>query len=233
MKANGEFWNIAAQKSEAEIDIFGVVGDWGMWEESNSAADFIRNLREVGRVSRLNINIHSEGGSVWDGMAIYRSIRDHKMAANGEKVVHVASLAASIASVIMLAGDRIEVAPEAQVMIHNPWGITLGGEVEHEAAMARLKQAKQQILQVYQRRTGASAEHLSELMDAETWMLGDEIKAAGFADVVKEDKAMKRIAAGPLKLVGHFKNVPPGLIKRGPAPVNPEIAARLAKLGVK
>lgn len=223
----GKFWDIRAQGKEASIDIFGVIGDYGMWEESVSATNFIRELRSLGRVSRLNINLHSEGGSVFDGLAIYRALRDFQ----AEKVVHVSSLAASIATVVMLAGDRIEVAPEASGMIHNPWGMAIGGEAEMQAYAAQLKQAKSQILNIYERRTGADRDHLSDLMDRETWFAsGEELKEAGFADVVKEDKTVSRIAAGPLKLAKFWRHAPESVLKRKPQPLAPEIAARMERL---
>lgn len=228
----GQFWNITAGKSEAEIDIFGLIGDYGFMQESVAAADFVQELRSIGLVSTLNVNLHSEGGSVWDGLAIYNAIREFKVTPGGERVVRVGALAASIASVVMLAGDRIEVAPEAQVMIHNPMGATIGGQSDHELTAKRLGMAKDQILQIYQRRTGSDREHLSDLMDAETWFAGDEIRSAGFADVVTEDTPVVRVAAGPLRLVNQYRNTPPELLKRKPTPLSPEIAARVAKLAI-
>lgn len=224
------FWNITAQGREANIDLFGVIGDLGMWEESNTAGDFIRELRGLGKnISTLNVNIHSEGGSVWDGLAIYRALVDFQ----GEKVVHVSALAASIASVIMLAGDRIEVAPEAIVMIHNPMAIAMGGEKDMLDAVARLKSAKDRILNIYERRTGSDRDQLSDLMDAETWFSGgDEIKAAGFADTIKKDQPKMRVAAGPLKLAAHWRHAPDCVVKRKPQPLSPELAARAQKLGI-
>lgn len=225
-------YDIRVQKSEADIDIFGVIGDVGIFEEGPTAASFISELRSLGRLSRLNINIHSVGGSFWDGMAMYRAIRDLQMAPKGVKVAHVPALAASAATLPMLAADRIEVAPEAGIMIHRPLVGIFGNEEDFEEAIARLKSAKQQLLQVYQRRTGDKIENLTELLNAETWFIGEEAVAAGFADVVKEDVPKARIAALATDLLAKYKNTPAKLLNRGPAPVAPEVAARLKKLGV-
>lgn len=218
-----KFWDIRAANKEADVDIFGTIGDFGLWEESVKATDFVRELRGIGRVNRLNVNIYSGGGSIWDAMAMYRALRDF----SAEKVVHVSALAASAATIIMLAGDRIEVAPEAEVMIHNPWGMAMGGEKDMLDAASRLKGAKEAILGVYTRRTGGDRDHLSDLMDAETWMLGEEIKEAGFADVVKADTPKVRVAAciGDDVMRG-WQNKP----NRKPKPLSPEIAARVDKL---
>jgi ATP-dependent Clp protease, protease subunit len=222
-----KFWNITSQGREAEVDIFGVIGDPGIWEEGTMASNFIRELRGLGKVSRLNVNIHSEGGSVWDGFAMYQALRDFP----AEKVVHVPAMAFSAASYVMLAGDRVEVGPEATVMIHNPWGIAIGDDREMQRASEQLNRAKSNILNVYERRTGQDRDHLSELMDAETWLVGgEEIKEAGFADVVKADQPKVRVAAGPLQLVNHWKRVPESVLKPKAAPVSPEIQQRLEKL---
>jgi len=221
-------WDVRAQGKEAEVDIFGVVGDPGFMGESNTAADFIRAVRGLGKsINRLNINIHSEGGSVFDGLAMYRTLRDWQ----GEKVAKVPSLAASIATVIPLAADSVEVGPETSWMIHNPSIMAWGGEKDLENALVQLRNAKKNILDIYARRTGGDREHLSEMMDAETWYLGDEIKAAGFADTVKKDQAKKRMAAqlSP-ELVAQWRHAPKSLLKPKPSNLNPELAERLKKL---
>jgi ATP-dependent protease ClpP protease subunit len=223
------FWAIHASGKEADIDVFGVIGDPGLWEEGVQATEFIRELRGLGRLNRLNIHIHSEGGSVWDANAMYQAIRDFQ----AERVVHVNAMAFSAASYLMLAGDRTEVGPEAQVMIHNPWGLAVGEEKDMRSAADRLVKAKSSILNIYERRTGQKRDILSDMMDAETWLTGgEEIKAAGFADVIKKDQPKVRVAAGPLRLVNHWKNAPDTVIKRKPQPLPPELEARARKLGV-
>lgn len=223
-----KFWNITAAGREAEVDVFGVIGDMGGWEESTAASEFIRELRGLGKVNRLNINIHSPGGSVWDGLAIYRAIRDFQ----AEKVARVSSLAASAATFPMLAADRVEVAPEAEVMIHDPALLAFAfSEATANAIPARWKQAKEQILNIYERRTGRDREELSDLMSAETWFIGEEAKEAGFADVVMKDTAKVRIAAGPIPdlIQNHWRNRPRQSDKK-PAPLPPALAARMEKV---
>lgn len=222
------FWNITSQGKEASVDLFGVIGDLGFLGESVTAANFVRELRSLGKVNRLNINIHSEGGSVWDGLMIYRALRDFP----AHKVAHVSALSASISSVIMLGADSIEIAPEGEVMIHNPIGGGIGQEKDFAELITRLKAAKNSILDIYERRTGQKRSKLSDLMDAETWMTGEEAKAAGFADVVKVDQPKMRVAAGPLTLSHLWRNAPERVVHRKPAPLSPEIAARMNKLGL-
>lgn len=234
MSSTDHFWTLSAVGKEADLDIFGVVGEIDDDRDTpvdNSAAALIKELRGVGRgVARLNVNIHSIGGSVWDGLAIYRAISDFP----GNKVAHVPALAASIASVIMLAADHVEVAPEATVMIHNPLMGVIGGEQDMADAIVRLKAAKEKILNIYERRTGQDREHLAALMAAETWFSGgEEIKAAGFADTVKKDLPKRRVAAVDTKLAAMWRNAPQNIFDRKPQPVSPEVQARLKNLGLE
>jgi ATP-dependent protease ClpP protease subunit len=226
--SESQCWDLRAQGKEAEIDIFGIVGDPGIMGESNTAADFMRAVRGIGKsVNRLIINIHSPGGSVFDGLAMYRTLRDWQ----GEKIARVQSLAASIATVFPLAADTVEVGPETNWMIHNPEILAMGGEKDIESALAQLRNGKKHILDIYARRTGGDREHLSELMDAETWFVGDEIKAAGFADIVKKDQPKRRLAAQLTpEMVARWRHAPAALLKPKPSTLNPDLAARLAKL---
>ncbi|MGD9644428.1 MAG: ATP-dependent Clp protease proteolytic subunit [Pirellulales bacterium] len=226
------FWDVRAQAREATLDLFGVIGDLSVMQESVTASDCLRALRGLGRsITTLNVNLHSEGGSVADGLAIYRGIRDFA----GEKIVHVTARAWSIASVVMLAGDRIEVAPEATVGIHDPMLLPFKPMNERDMveAAAFLKGSKELILNVYERRTGTAREHLSELMSKTTFFQGgDEIKEAGFADVVKKDLPKLRVAACIDQRFVDCLKVPESIIRPKPAPLAPEIAARVQKLGI-
>lgn len=190
-----KFWTVsaAANGKQATIDVVGEIGRFGAMEESTAAADFMRSLRSLGRVDRLDVMIHSPGGSVWDGLAIYRALREFKATA---KVAHVPSICASIATVVALGCDRVEVAPEATWMIHAP---VLDGTFNSEQDFDRGKQlfvnARDTILDIYERRTGTDRKKLAEMLDATTWLYGRDIVSAGFADAVKEDKPKLRLAA--------------------------------------
>lgn len=228
MSNKTSFWSIRAEGREADIDVFGVIGDISLWEESASASDFIREVRGLGKnIRKLNINIHSEGGSVFDAFAMYQAIR----AFPGEKIAKVPAMAFSAASYLMLAADTVEIGSEAVVMIHNPMAVAIGNHLDMLAAADHLKKAKDLILNVYERRTGGDREHLSELMDAETWFMGgDEAKAAGFADSVMKDPPKKRMAAISEDISRFWRNAPKNLGKPKSPTLKPEIAARLAKL---
>lgn len=227
---NDDFiWNITAQAKEANIDIMGVIGNPDDIEtESVNASNFVRDLRGLGRsVNRLNVTLHSIGGSIRDGMLIYSSLRDFP----GVKVINIPAMAGSIATAIALSGDRINVGPESFWVVHNPRARADGEQKDMLHAADVLGKAKSSILDLYERKTGQDRDTLSDMMDAETWLQGEEIVKAGFADAVMADKPKLRLAAqlSP-NMLARLRNTPAEILKPKPAPVSPEIAARLEKL---
>ena len=128
----------------------------------------------------VEIYINSGGGDVFAGSEIYTALKEYK----GNVTVKVIGLAASAASVIAMAGDKILMSPTAQLMIHNV-STTVGGDYrafEHTAEI--LKSANQSIANAYKQRTGKSDEELKSLMDAETWFNSNSAVEHGFADEV-------------------------------------------------
>ena len=104
------------RKGRGEIYIYEDIGEG--WFGGLTAKAFSDTMREIGDVSALDIYINSPGGSVFDGVAIYNQIKRF----NGEKIIHIDGIAASIASVIAMAGDEIRIASNGMMMIHDPWG---------------------------------------------------------------------------------------------------------------
>ena len=86
---------------------------------------FANELKEIGNVRQINLHIHSPGGDVFDGIAIYNLLKNHP----ANKTVYIDGLAASMASVIAMAGDEVIMPENAMLMIHKPWGIQ-GGDAE-------------------------------------------------------------------------------------------------------
>jgi hypothetical protein len=105
----------------ADISIYDEIGMWGV-----SASAFMRDLRSMGELDEINLSIHSPGGDVLDGWAIYNALKNNK----AKVTARVEGLAASMASVILMAADEIEIPENAYVMIHNPWGVAIGDAEE-------------------------------------------------------------------------------------------------------
>ncbi|WP_226647158.1 head maturation protease, ClpP-related [Microbulbifer variabilis] len=101
----------AANNGEADIFLYDFIGGWGM-----TAKDFARDLKALGNVSKINLHINCPGGDVFDGTAIYNLLKDHK----AEVETWIEGIAASMGSVIALAGDTVHIAENAYYMVHNP-----------------------------------------------------------------------------------------------------------------
>ena len=143
---------------------------------------FSASLAALGPVKRLNLYINSDGGSVFEGIAIYEYIRRHPAFVTA----YVDGLAASIASVITLAADEIVMASNAMMMIHDPWINISGSGDELRKSADVIDKVRKQILDIYVRRTGSDPETISALMQDETWLDAAEAIALGFADRIAE-----------------------------------------------
>lgn len=135
----------------------------------------------------IELRINSGGGDVFDGQAIFSLLKDHKARTGSKITVVVDALAASIASVIAMAGDEVLMSSNALMMIHNPWTPQATGESKDLRDTADvLDKVRETILTVYEGRTGIDREMLGDMMDEETWLSAAEAISFGFADAVIE-----------------------------------------------
>lgn len=142
-------------------------------------------LDQLDGVSKINVHINSGGGSVFGGIAIYNILKRH----NAEIVVYVEGLAASIASVIAMAGDKIIIPANAQMMIHKPSSITWGNADDMRKEADILDGCQKVILNTYMQhaKDGVTAEEINALIDAETWKNGEEWQE--FFDIEVSEKS--------------------------------------------
>lgn len=159
---------------EAEISIYDQIGGFGV-----SANDFIDELKALGDVETINLRIASGGGSIVEGNTIYNALKRH----SAKVVTHIDSLAASMASVIAMAGDEIRMAQNALLMIHNPWTASIGGAEQLRKDADLLDKMEANIRTSYAR-SNKSAEELDAMMDAETYLTAEEALEAGFIDFI-------------------------------------------------
>jgi ATP-dependent Clp protease protease subunit len=168
--------------SSADVYIYDSIGgDGGI-----TAKDFAAELKMVGLVDKLNVFINSDGGSVFEGMTIHEHLRRHP----AYVTVHVDGVAASIASVIAMAGDEIIMAANSLLMVHDPWMTTSGTADDLQKSVELINKVKEQILKTYMRRTGSDRDVIADLMAKETWMDAAEAIALGFADEVSEPQQL-------------------------------------------
>lgn len=164
-----------AGTKEAQIDIFDEIGFWGL-----TAQSFTKDLKALGDVDVLNVFINSPGGSVFDGLVIYNALRQHKATVN----VTVMGVAASAASFIAMAGDKITMPENAFMMVHNPMGFVFGNADEMRDTAEVLDKIGTSLVGIYTARTGKSEAEVKALLDAESWLTAKEAKDLGFADEV-------------------------------------------------
>lgn len=130
----------------------------------------------------ITVWINSPGGDCFAAAQIYNMLRDY----TGKVTVKIDGIAASAASVIAMAGDRVLVSPVSMIMIHNPSTIAMGDHNEMEKAIEMLDSVKDSIINAYALRTGLSRNKLAKLMENETWMDANKAVELHFADSVIE-----------------------------------------------
>lgn len=164
--------------ASADIYIYEDVGE--SWFGGVSAKQFASDLRALGSVSTINVRLNSYGGDVFEGLAIYRLLADHPATV----VSFVDGIAASIASVIAMAGDEIRIAEAGEIMIHDAWSVVKGPALELRAVADRLDAISSSIADVYAARTGQSKDRIQAWMAAETTFQSADARNHGFANTV-------------------------------------------------
>ena len=171
----------AITASDNDTPVVRIYDDIGPdWAGGVSANSFAKDLAALGKVDALNVRINSEGGDVFDANAIYNELERHPATVT----VDIDGMALSAASVIAMAGNRIRMAENAVLMIHNPWTVRAGDAQEFRDTAGILDKVKTTLVGAYRKRTGKSDDEVSRLMDAESWYTTDEAKAAGFVHEV-------------------------------------------------
>lgn len=164
--------------SEATVRIYAEIGD-SWWGDSVSAGEFARQLDRLD-VETINLRINSPGGDVYDGIAIANSLRAHK----ARVVATVEGLAASAASFIATAADELVMARNAELMVHDAWGLVVGNAGDVRKLADRLDAVSDNIASMYAAKAGGEVAEWRDVMRAETWFSADEAVAAGLADRV-------------------------------------------------
>lgn len=229
----------AAAKGVGEIFIYDDIGD--SWD-GTTAKGFAKELKGLGAVKELRVYINSAGGSVFDGVAIFNQLTRHK----ARKVVQVDGLAASIASVIAMAGDEIAIAANGMMMIHDPWAFALGTAAEMRKMADSLDKVGETILGTYARRTGGDEAEIKAMMADETWLTAEEALELGFADTIGAEVAMAAYAGKDLTKFRHAPealleaakqepadDAPAGPPEGGAGGIDPHLAATRRLLGTR
>jgi ATP-dependent Clp protease protease subunit len=180
----GKSWYRFENKSGEDattIYIYDEISYWGI-----SANEFIKDLNNV-KTGTINLRVNSPGGDVFDGITIHNALKQHPATVN----VQVDGLAASIASIIAMAGDEIRMAKNSFLMIHNAWCFTAGNATELTKMADTLTKVDDSLVSTYQDRTGCTVQDIRTMMAAETWLNADEALAKGFCTAVGDPAEIK------------------------------------------
>ena len=185
-----KFWNwknktITNQETETQsqeriLFLNGTIAEESWFDDEVTPALFKDELNSG--EGDITVWINSPGGDCIAAAQIYNMLMDYK----GNVTVKIDGIAASAASVIAMAGNKVIVSPVSMIMIHNPATIAAGDTLEMQKAITMLDEVKKSIINAYEIKTGLSRAKLSHLMDAETWMDANSAIEMGFADEIMQ-----------------------------------------------
>lgn len=192
-----KFWQIrnSVDSSGSTLILEGPISEESWWGDEVTPQAFRDELKKISG-DKLTVSINSVGGDVWAGVSIYNALAELDM----DVLVKVDGLAASIASVIAMAGDKIIMSPGSTMMVHRASMLAMGDAEDMKKAIEMLESVEDGIVQIYAERTGQSEVEVREMMEAETWMSPEKAVELGFADEVgeikKEGKKVSSIFSG-------------------------------------
>lgn len=228
MKSWYEFRPVAKRGDTAELLIYGDIGASFLGEESVSAQQFVGDLQALApKTALLRVRVNSLGGDPFDAVAIANALRGWADEKPGRRVeTMIDGIAASAASVVIMAGSRIAIAENALIMVHNPWMMAVGNADHFRKVAGDLDTIRGSLITTYQWHSTLSVEELGALLAAETWMDADEAIAKGFAtDKVSggtAPAAAQRAAAfASLTIPERFRDRIAAFVQQPSAPARP------------
>lgn len=213
-----KWFTINAKAEEpTEILIYDQIGkDW-FTNDGVGAKEFAEALADIPRDKKIIVGINSPGGNVWDGLAIYHQLK--LRAAN--VTTRIDGVAASIASVIALAGSKVVMPKNALMMIHRAWGMAVGNAADMLKLADDLVKHDEVIAGIYSVKNGKPAQENLKAMEDETWFNGTEASAFGLVDEVSDVVAIA--ASFSFEQFKNFKGFPAKEAEKGAVqPASPE-----------
>lgn len=225
----------AEDATVAELFIVDFIGDWidDYWGFGVTARAFIDQIQALpDTVKTIRVRINSPGGDVFSATTIANVLRDQRTKGRTVETV-VDGLAASAASIVLMAGDPVRIADNALIMVHNPWSIALGEAKDFRKAADDLDTIRNTIIATYQWQTDLDAEALAALMDATTWMDADEAIEQGFAsekvEGLKAAASLDRRALAKLPVPERYRARVEALLAPVPTPADPTAVLALCR----
>ena len=208
-----EFKNLA--NDVADLYLYIEIASWGAGGYAHSAKSFKEELDDLGEIKVLNVYINSPGGDVFEGITIYNMLKRHKAHVN----VYVDGLAASIASVIAMAGDTIIMPSNSMMMVHYPWTWGSGNAKDFKKLADDLDKIGESVIESYLNKVGDKTDKdtIVDLLDKETWLTAQECLDYGLCNEVVEEKQIA--ASVNTDILSRYKNTPKNLFKVAEKPV--------------
>jgi ATP-dependent Clp endopeptidase proteolytic subunit ClpP len=170
-----DWYRITNQAGKAEIYIYDEIGYFGV-----SASDFVEEMKNID-ATEIDLHINSPGGEVFDGFAIYSTLKQH----SATITTYIDALAASAASFIAMAGDKIIATKQARLMIHNARGIVIGESTDMRSTADQLDALSDTISEIYADKTGGTKESFRKMMNETTWFSAQQAKETGLVDEIQ------------------------------------------------
>ena len=223
-----KFWSFKAKDEKTgELLLYGEIASSTWWGDEVTPKQFKEDLDALGDIETLNVFINSPGGDVFAGQAIYSMLKRCRADVN----VYVDGIAASIASLIAMAGDTVIMPKNAMMMVHNPWTIAIGNAEEFRKLADDMDKIRDIMIVAYESRSALMKEEIIDLLDAETWLSAEDCKEYGFCDEIEEAKEVA--ASLDEKYFARYKNAPKELLERKPKEVRDEQKLRKRKLAIE
>lgn len=177
-----KFWNWTVtnndEKTERILTLSGVIAEESWFDDEITPKIFRDEL--MGGEGDITVWINSPGGDCIAAAQIYNMLLEYK----GNVTIKIDGIAASAASVVAMAGNKVIMSPVSMLMIHNPMTMAAGDTTEMKKAISMLTEVKESIINAYELKTGMSRDKIAKLMDAETWMDANKAVELGFADEI-------------------------------------------------
>ena len=174
-----KFWNWIHDDSGGRVlRLEGPIDSESFWGDEITPKAFRDDL--YAEEGDITLWVNSPGGNVFAAAEIYTMLRDYP----GSVTVRIASIAASAASVVAMAGNLVQISPTGMLMVHDPSTIAMGNARDMEKAITTLNEVKESIINAYAFKTGLSRNRISKLMSDETWLNAKKAVELGFADEI-------------------------------------------------
>ncbi|WP_323680735.1 head maturation protease, ClpP-related [Listeria seeligeri] len=210
MTSQKKFWEmkqVANNKNEADVYIYGEIVSYKWDDGDTTASSFLKDLKELGDVNLINLHVNSPGGNVFEGIAISNMIKTHK----AHVVAYVDALAASISSVIVAGADKVVMYENSMQMIHNPWSGKVGNAKEFRKMADDLDAIAESSVITYLSKAGEklTEEKIKQIMDEETWLSAKEALNFGLCDEIYESNQIAASISD--ELFEKYQHVPENL----------------------